>query len=289
MNYKVFIQANEKQYLGALMAKYTIKRYSKHNDKFEVVIMQAHDVPELQELYKHSILKDGNEVNYGNEDLQSFTLTRFMPPELMNFEGRSIVIDPDIFATYSDIWELFTMDMVDNAALMRKHNGKDWGTSVMLLDNAKLKHWKIKDIVDELISKKVDYRDWMSLRLGREKIGLLDEVWNHFDKLTPETKLIHNTLRITQPWRTGLRVEYAPKKLKPFLGIIPREWIHTLMGKNPYIHRDHPDQTQIDFFFGHLKSAIEEGKIDKNIVLDEIKKKRIRQDAAEVLERTKAI
>lgn len=289
MDYKVFIQTNEKQYLGALMAKYTIERYSQHNDKFAVEIMQAHQVPALQNLYMQKILKDGAEVDYGNEDLQSFTLTRFMPPELMNFQGRSIVIDPDIFATYSDIWELFTMDMGGNAALMRKHNGKDWGTSVMLLDNTKLTHWKINDIVNDLITKQADYRDWMSLRKETAKIGLLDEVWNHFDKLTPETKLIHNTQRITQPWRTGLRIEYTPKKMKPFLGLIPREWIHTLLGKNPYIHREHPDQQQIDFFFGHLKSAIQEGKIDKDLVLGEISKKHIRQDALEVLERTKAI
>jgi hypothetical protein len=289
MNYKVFIQTNEKQYLGALMAKYTIERYSEHNDKFSVEIMQAHDISDLNRLYNTKILKDGKEVDYGNEDLQSFTLTRFMPPELMNFEGRSIVIDPDIFSTYSDIWELFTMDMGENAALMRKHNGKDWGTSVMLLDNSKLKHWKIKDIVNELITKKVDYRDWMSLRLGREKIGLLDEVWNHFDKLTPDTKLIHNTNRITQPWRTGLKIEYTPKKMRPFMGIIPREWIHILLGRNPYIHREHPEKAQIDYFFGHLKKAMEDGVIDTDLVLNEIKQKHIRQDAVEVLENTKAI
>ncbi len=288
MKYKVFIQTNEKQYLGALLSEYTIRKYSKNNDKFEVVIIQAHDVLELKKLYGQTIFKDKKEVTYGNEDLQSFTLTRFMPPELMNFEGKSIVIDPDVFATYSDIYELFTIDMEDNAALMRKHSG-DWGTSVMLLDNSKLKHWKIKDIVDELISKKVDYRDWMSLRHRKEKIGILDEVWNHFDKLTPETKLIHNTQRITQPWRTGLKIEYTPKKMKPFLGIIPREWIHILLGKNPYIHREHPDKNQVDFFFGHLKSAILEGKISKDLVLEEIKKRHIRQDALEVLDRTEAI
>lgn len=288
MKYKVFIQTNEKQYLGALLSEYTIRKYSKNNDKFEVVIIQAHDVLELKKLYGQTIFKDKKEVTYGNEDLQSFTLTRFMPPELMNFEGKSIVIDPDVFATYSDIYELFAIDMEDNAALMRKHSG-DWGTSVMLLDNSKLKHWKIKDIVDELISKKVDYRDWMSLRHRKEKIGILDEVWNHFDKLTPETKLIHNTQRITQPWRTGLKIEYTPKKMKPFLGIIPREWIHILLGKNPYIHREHPDKNQVDFFFGHLKSAILEGKISKDLVLEEIKKRHIRQDALEVLDRTEAI
>jgi len=29
-----------------------------------------------------------------NDDLQSFTPTRFMPPELMAYQGRAVVIDP---------------------------------------------------------------------------------------------------------------------------------------------------------------------------------------------------
>lgn len=290
MEHKVFIQTNEKQYLGALMAKYTIERYSKHNDKFEVVIIQAHDVPDLNRLYNQTILKDGKEVVYGQGDLQSFTLTRFMSPELMDFKGKSIIIDPDIFSTYSDIWDLFTMDMGDNAALMRRHNLKtDWGTSVMLLDNTKFEHWKIKDLVDSLISKKADYRDWMALRKEKAKIGILPEEWNSYDKLTADTKLLHNTLRVTQPWRVGLPVEYVPKKMKPLFGFISREFIHTLMGKNPLIHREHIDQNQTDYFFGHLKKAMEDGIIDTDLVLNEIKLKHIRQDAEEVLKNTKAI
>ena len=33
-----------------------------------------------------------------------------MPPELMGYQGRAVVIDPDIFAI-GDIWELLTRDM----------------------------------------------------------------------------------------------------------------------------------------------------------------------------------
>ena len=41
------------------------------------------------------------------EDLQSFTPLRFMPPQLMGYEGRAIVIDPDVFAV-GDVYELLT-------------------------------------------------------------------------------------------------------------------------------------------------------------------------------------
>lgn len=290
MNNKVFIQSNEKQYLGALVAKYTLERYSNHKKKFSVEIIQAEKVEQLKRLYGKEIIKDNNKVIYGNEDLQSFTLSRFMAPELMNYEGRSIVIDPDIFATYSDIWDLFSMDIGNNAALMRQHNNKkDWGTSVMLLENSNFKHWRIKDIVNELLSQEVDYRDWLGLRNEKESIGLLPIEWNSYDELNENTKLLHNTLRITQPWRAGLDVEFAPKKMKPFLGFISREWVHNLLGRNPLVHREHPDQNQTNFFFGHLKKAIEDEIIDFNLVLSEIKLKHIREDAIEILERTRAI
>ena len=45
-----------------------------------------------------------------NDDLQSFTPLRFLPPQLMGYQGRAVVIDPDIFAT-GDIWELLSRDM----------------------------------------------------------------------------------------------------------------------------------------------------------------------------------
>jgi hypothetical protein len=287
---KVFIQSNEKQYLGALVAKYTIERYSNHNDKFSVEIINAEKVDDLSRLYNKEIIKDNVKVNYGDEDLQSFTLTRFMAPELMSYEGKSIVIDPDVFATYSDIWDLFSMNMGNYSALMRQHNNKlDWGTSVMLLKNNKFKHWKIKVIVDDLLSQNVDYRDWMGLRNEKEKIGSLPIDWNSYDELNENTKLLHNTLRITQPWRVGLDVEFIPKKMKPLFGFISREWAHTLLGRNPLVHREHPDQDQTNFFFGHLKKAIEDGFIDFDLVLRAIKLKYIRQDAIEILTKTRAL
>jgi len=290
MIYKVFIQSNEKQYLGALVAKYTLERYSSHNKKFSVEIIQAEKIDELTRLFNKEIIKDNFNVVYGDDDLQSFTLTRFMAPELMDYQGRSIVIDPDVFATYSDIWELFSMDMGNNSALIRKHSNQvDWGTSVMLLDNSKFKHWKIKEIIDDLLEKKIDYRDCMGLRNEKEKIGILPDEWNSYDELNENTKLLHNTLRITQPWRSGLDVEFIPKKMKPIFGIISREWVHTLFGRNPLIHREHPDQNQTNFFFGHLKKAIEEGFIDLDLVLSQIKLKHIRHDAMIILDNTKAL
>ena len=49
-----------------------------------------------------------------------------MPPGLMGYEGRSVVIDPDIFAV-ADVWELLTRDMQGKAILARRRAGpKGW-------------------------------------------------------------------------------------------------------------------------------------------------------------------
>ncbi len=58
---------------------------------------------------------------------------------------------------------------------------------------------------------KRDYMDWVSLKLeDPATIGLFENQWNDFDNLTDETKLLHNTKRKTQPWKTGLKIDYRP-------------------------------------------------------------------------------
>ena len=41
-------------------------------------------------------LRDGVLRQWHMEDLQSFTPTRFMPPQLTGYQGRAVVIDPDV-------------------------------------------------------------------------------------------------------------------------------------------------------------------------------------------------
>ena len=76
------------------------------------------------------------------DDLQSFTPLRFMPPELMGYEGHAVVVDPDVFAV-GDIHELLSRDMQGKAIIGRPRSGTKGAeggiaTSVMLLDCAKL-------------------------------------------------------------------------------------------------------------------------------------------------------
>jgi hypothetical protein len=212
----VFVHTNHKQWIGALVAQYSMKRNSAHADRFDVRIIHHKDYPFFQEMECKPFLRDGVERLWRNEDLQSFTPLRFMPPELMGYRGRAVVVDPDIFAV-GDVWELLSRDMEGRAILCRPRSGPKWwidrcyASSVMLLDCARLTHWRCEEQFRAMFDRKLDYMDWIGLRKEpRDSIGLFEPEWNDFDKLTPQTRLIHNTRRLTQPWKAGLPIDWTP-------------------------------------------------------------------------------
>jgi hypothetical protein len=220
-----------------------------------------------------------------------------MPPELMGYRGRAVVIDPDVFAA-GDVRELLDRDMQGKSVLCRlrgnKAAGKSYATSVMLLDCAKLTHWNVEKQFNEMFEFKLDYMDWISLRLEpTESIGMLENEWNDFDRLTDKTKMVHNTKRYTQPWKTGLPVDFSPPdKLKNFP---PYGWImqarRTLFGDYGLLgkYKRHPDANQERFFFGLLRECLEEGTVTEDMLRSEMASNHLRHDALEVLQRTPAL
>ena len=122
VDYCVFIQANEKQMLGAIIAEYALRRYSQHNDRFDVRIMNYDDIPVFRQYEGQRFLRDGGRRVWVRDDLQSFTPSRLLPPQLMGYRGRALVIDPDAFAL-ADVWELLSRDMQGKAILCRPKSG----------------------------------------------------------------------------------------------------------------------------------------------------------------------
>jgi hypothetical protein len=296
MEYCVFIQTNHKQMVGALVAEYALKRNSKHADKFDVRIMDMRDYPFFAAHEGRLYLRDGSKRSWLNDDLQSFTPTRFLPPELMGYQGRAVAIDPDVFAV-GDVWELLSRDMEDKAILCRPRSGskgKVYGclaSSVMLLDCAKLSHWKVEEQFEEMFRFQRDYMDWVCLKLEpRESIGLFENEWNDFDKLTPQTKMLHTTKRKTQPWKTGLPVDFRPPER--FRWTSPMGWLsrarRELFGEYAFMgkYKQNPDPNQENFFFGLLKECVEQGIVTEDMLRDEMAKNHVRHDAFEVMERT---
>ena len=296
MKLKVYIQSNERQWLGALISAYSMKRNSAHPEAFDVEIMHVRDYPFLTEKEGQPFLRGGTIRVWTMNDLQSFTPLRFMPPKLMGHEGRAVVVDPDVFAV-GDVYELFKRDM-QGAAVMGRHRShkqeKAWqiATSVMLLDCARLRHWEPEREFDELFQFKRDYKDWIVLRHeAAENIGILEDEWNDFDNLTENTKLLHNTKRKTQPWKTGLPVDYTVRNKR--WGLVSKRWLtsakNRLMGELPQgRYQPHPDVRQEQFFFGLLRECLDQGIVSEDMLRQEMAKNHIRHDALELLERMPA-
>jgi hypothetical protein len=297
VEYKVFIQTNDEQYLGALIAAYALRRNSRHADKFSVEIMDYKDYPWLKAKTGQPFLRGAERRIWKYEDLQSFTPTRFSPPKAMGYQGRAVVIDPDCFAL-GDVWELFTRDMQGKALMCRWRPAfKDLegyrASSVMLLDNAKLTHWDAEKTFNELFEFKKDYMKWIKLEYEPEEtVGLLEPEWNDFDKLTPATKILHNTYRRTQPWKTGLPVSFTVRakagKPKPFPANIVKAVKRLVKEKKPDVYEPHPDPNQEALFFNLLRECLEKGIIDLDLVKREMAANHVRHDALELVQRRAA-
>lgn len=291
----VFIHTNHKQIVGALVAEYALKRNSPNADKFDVALIHTKDYPFMRAREGQEFRRGGTTRTWHMEDLQSFTPLRFMPPKLMGYQGRAVVIDPDIFAA-GDIYPLLTRDMQGKAIMCRMRGRGQaikgaFASSVMLLDCEKLTHWDPERDFPELFEGKRDYLSWISLRMeDPETIGLFETYWNDFDKLTPETRLLHNTKRKTQPWKTGLPVDFIPAekvRLLPGWGALMR-LRRRLFGDYGLLghYRPHPDPNQERFFFGLLRECLEKGIVTQEMLQHEMQHNHVRHDALQVVERT---
>lgn len=289
----VFIQTNRNQHVGAVIAAHALRRNSRRGDAFDVTIMHSDDYPFLAARDGQPFLRDGGKWVWNYHELQSFTPLRFLPPELMGYEGRAVVIDPDIFAV-GDIWELLSRDMEGRAIFCRPRLWEDGSlrylaSSVMLLDCARLRHWKTEETFAKLFSFEVDYMKWINLELEPlETVGYLEPEWNHFDELTDETRLVHNTKRKTQPWKTGLPVDFSPTNEAWYDA--PRHWwrqtLNVLRGRPPRgRYKPHPDKRQEDLVFGLLKEVLESGQFSEAQLREEMRRNNVRHDAFEVMDR----
>ncbi len=292
MQYRVFIQTNEEQYLGALVAAHALRRNSRHADRFEVEILHYKDFAWLHAKEGQKFLRGVEHRVWERDDLQSFTPLRFAPPKLMDYAGRSVVIDPDCFAV-GDVWELLSRDMGGKALMCRerpplKEMPAYRAYSVMLLDNAKLGHWDAERTFNGMFAFEVDYMKWVKLQYEPdETVGLFENEWNDFDRLTPATKILHTTYRRTQPWKTGLPVDFTVRvKPKSML----KQLKNLIAPKPPKsdTYLPHPDPNQERLFFGLLAECLEKGLVTEDLVRREMSANHVRHDALELCSRNAA-
>ena len=279
----VVIHTNDKQMLGALVSAHSFRRNSRTPDAFDVRIVNAGDFPELRER-GHSFIRGGHVRQWDPDDLQSFTPVRYAIPGLLNYQGLALVTDPDVFAV-GDAMELFVSDLQGKAIWCTPRPGyhkitDPLATSVMLLDNSRLKHWRFAEDLKALWDHKVDYLDWINLkRENLETIGLLEPVWNDFDRLTPDTKLLHNTKRRTQPWKTGLPIDFTFKERGLLNFALP------IVRKLAPNYTRHPDHQQEAYFYALLADALDSGAVTPDQVKKEVRLRHVRADSEALIDR----
>lgn len=276
---KVFIRMNNKQLLGAMLGKYAILRHAQHPEQISVTFINVDEIPLFKSFEGKKYKRSDYQLTYKLNDLQSFTLAAFMAPELCNYQGRALVIDPDVFAL-TDVGPLFERPL-DGSSLLARRKKSGWDTSVMMLDCSRLAHWKMSRILDDLAGFRINYDDWMSLH--HEKVSDLEIGWNSWDKIDSDTKMLHTTNRLTQPWKTGLKIDFTWNPRGKVFRIIPKEWLLRLLGKIPKTYQPHPDKNIELFFFHLLKDAMEGGVVTERLIKDEIAAKHVRSDMLDKL------
>lgn len=276
---KIFICSNENQLIGAKVAKNSITQRSNYSEDDVEIIMES-TISQLSYFFSKPYLRRGRMKMFDKNDMQSFTLLRFYIPELMGYEGRALVIDPDIFLVKDGLEQLEDFSFDSAPIYARKGLQKNsWGSSVMLLSCESLKHWSLKAFVDDLHQGHIDYDDLINLRL-ENSVAPLETRWNEFDDIKPETLLLHTTEKLTQPWRAGLKLNSS---IPPILKFIPRAPIYKIFGKDLTIGREHPSYEVTQFFFRELSKCISKNIISIDEIDSGIEKKFLRQDLKDKL------
>ena len=286
----VFIQTNAKQRIGAAVSAYALKRYAREPHQFDVRVLDTRDYDFLQEKEGKKYRRARALATWTNADLQSFTPLRFIVPELMNYTGRALVIDPDVFAC-DDIGPLLSLDMQGRAIGCRRLPGwsfkRRFASSVMLLECSQLLHWDVKKQFNALFMNKLDYVSWINLKT--EPLLHIYEIppyWNDLDCLRKETKLLHNTRRSTQPWKTGLPKDWRSGAIFPFSWFISLSAQFWGPRKLQGAYVAHPDRRQEMFFFGLLNECLEQSLITETEIHQEMQQKHLRADIFQILSKT---
>jgi len=272
---KIFICTNDNQSIGAKVSKQSIINRSSFTAE-DITILNESDYPDLKIFFSLPYMRRGKMIDHEKNDMQSFTLLRFMIPQLMSYTGRALVIDPDIFLVRDGLESLRDFPMVDCPIYARKGLTKgSWGSSVMLLNCQQLQHWKLSKFIEQMHEGLLDYDSLINLKTEEKKIAVLENQWNEYDVIKENTILLHTTEKITQPWRVGLKLNAA---IKPLFSIFPRAPIYRLFGKNLTIGRQHPQKAVTSFFMKELAHCLNNGAILRHEIDQAIEKNFIRKD-----------
>lgn len=182
---KIFIGTEDAQWLPTEVLKHSVLKRTKSPIEFH----ELKNIPLKLNLKMYT----------------GFSFYRYHIPQACGFEGRALYLDADI-VVLCDIEELINLDMQEHGVLARSTGHNSWFTSVMLMDCAKLKHWKVEQWAALINAGMADYdaiMDGGKKGLNHKDFGDFANYWNHLDQWDSTTKIIHYTHVPTQPWKKG--------------------------------------------------------------------------------------
>ena len=259
---KVFIQTNKQQYLASKVSAYSFKRFG-----LDVELMNFEDNTHLKNFINKKYFRN-KKFKIFKDDLQSFTLLRFLAPKLNNFNDYILVIDPDIFALKDPKILKNEIDNLHNVYCTFYNNSP---RSEMMLIDAKKITWDFNYLINKLFNHNLDYQNLMNLSFDQNlKIKKINNKFNSHDFIDEETVLLHTTNRLTQPWKEGLKIDferhnfsyslYLKNLIKKYLN---KDYDTSLLALN---YQKHPDTKVINT----VKNLFLEAKKEKFISEEEI-------------------
>lgn len=202
---KIFIGSGEQSLLERKVLLYSLYKHSRSD--LEIAVFNG---------THNSIERTGSppvpaplslQLKYRN--LTEFSLYRYLIPELCSYEGRAIYLDSDMVCL-ADIQELFDALLDGHDFLAKREaysqNGESmWGLSAMLIDNSRCR-FDLQQFLCEIDDGLYTYTEFSQFGakfLARHsyRLGEIDPNWNVFDQYDGQTKLIHYTNLMSQPWK----------------------------------------------------------------------------------------
>ncbi len=208
---KIYICTNKFQKVAAKVAAYSFSQLGYHD--IEILELEKNEI--LKSKLNLTYLRNGKLTKFV-DDLQSFTLLRFLPFTLNNTK-KCLIIDPDVFALQDPkdkINKIFDEQNFEIACT--KIDGK-FRSEVMFLKNLNI-NWSFEDIINDLFNHKIDYKELINLTSKKyfSNIFTLPIIFNHHDIIHNDTLLLHTSKRITQPWKEGLKIDFQKEGLSKF-------------------------------------------------------------------------
>jgi len=176
---RVFVGGTDEHRLAAKVLEYSILEHASRDVEFHMIADCGVPHPDI-----------------GRLTPTSFSLQRFMIPEICNFTGRAIYLDSDMIVR-TDIAALFDSPFPPGAMVQ---SCPGWQSAVMLID-CRI-GWKVAEIGDRIQRGEWKYPSVSSLKVFGETIisRTLPKQWNCMDVPCNPCYLLHYTGMRTQPW-----------------------------------------------------------------------------------------